>query len=228
MLNGATVLASILEAMNLERTVVCVTGTSGVGKSVLVDSVVRQIQSSHDRITVVGCDGFLRPSLRGNGKYQAGSPRRLSPSMFEWRYVRRVIDHLLYGDAMMAPCYVHGHGWEEEQYEPADIVVCEGLFLDSKEAVEAIDPDVLLSISTDDSNVRDWRRERDGALRASAKLERTEAETEQEIERTLAADRAYSRSSEHRAESVELVVDGGHIPSEIVIRAGRGSEARGT
>ena len=74
----------------------------------------------------------------------------------------------------------------------ADCLFVEGLFLDSVQAAEYVEFDLLISLAAEDELIRKLRMERDDYYRQNYKnFSRTKDETLKEIEDTLLAGKSY-------------------------------------
>ena len=177
------------------KRVIGVTGTSCIGKSTFTKLLQVKLQPTFS-VTVINVDSYLKEEVRGGTKFWNKCCEHLKPEHFNWKALAEDVKVLKGSECLEIQAYVRGIGWENKEIlAPADVVILEGLFLDSVEAVEFIEYDMMIALSAKDEFIHKLRMERDNYYRRNFKeFTRTEAETLKEIEATLKAGKSYTIS----------------------------------
>lgn len=175
--------------------VVGVTGTSCIGKSMFTKLISSKLQLTCS-VTVINVDSYLKEEVRGGTKFWDYSHEYLKPELFDWKTLAYDVKRLKQGESVEIEAYVRGIGWGNTVVlEPADVIVLEGLFLDSVQAAEFVPYDMMIVLSAEDDFIRKLRIDRDNYYRKNFKeFKRTEEETLKEIENTLKAGKSYQVS----------------------------------
>lgn len=185
----------IIDKLDYNReTVISITGPSCVGKSTLADKLAERIQSIIT-IQVIRVDNYLKNRYKGKTKFRNNSDSILAPDVFDWELLKYHIENLKQGRKVCHNTYIRGKGWEQMNYLcPGKIIILEGLFLDSVQAFNFIDADLLIEMSANDELIRKLRLQRDKYYRENFKnFHRTELESMEEIDSTIIANRMYKR-----------------------------------
>lgn len=172
--------------------IIGITGTSSVGKSTLTRLLKERLEQQFS-VQVIGVDSYLKEEYRGATKFWNYSEDYLKPAHFDWERLWKDIICLQQGERIEQSCYVRGIGWSNKRIlTPADFLIIEGLFMDSVEASECMEYELLIILSAEDEFIRRLRIERDDYFRKNYKnFTRTEEETLKEIENTLLAGKSY-------------------------------------
>ena len=184
----------IVENLNLEKNkVIGVTGTSCVGKSTFSRLLKAQMEEAGYTVFIIRADNYLKNELRGTTSFWTYEDEYLKPEHFDWKILWQDIERLKKGEKVQKKCYVRGIGWKKHvEFEPSDILIVEGLFLDSVEASKEMQFDMVTALKASDEIIRKRRMERDDYYRANfTNYKRTREETLREIESTLKAGKAY-------------------------------------
>lgn len=171
-----------------------ITGTSSVGKSTFTSMLENELKKAGKSVLVLRMDDYLKKEYRSGTRFwNRKDSTYLKPEYFDWEEVCCDIKKLQAGNAFEKECYIRGDGWGQiRSFEAADCLILEGLFLDSMSAAACMEYDWLISLVADDKFIRKLRTERDAYYRAKYKnFQRTEAETQAEIDNTLLAGKAY-------------------------------------
>ena len=172
--------------------VIGVTGTSCVGKSTFTGMLIDELK---DTVTfqVINVDCYLKEQYRAGTKFWKGPEPHLTPNHFDWGKLAQDVETLKSGKNVQKQMYVRGTGWNSEECLWAnDVLILEGLFMDSIEAAAFMNYDLLVALSADDEMIKKKRMERDDYYRANFKdFSRTKEETLKEIEQTLKAGKSY-------------------------------------
>ncbi|GAA1840997.1 hypothetical protein GCM10009836_20410 [Pseudonocardia ailaonensis] len=177
--------------------VVGVTGPSSVGKSTFSQAIREEVLRRGLTVEVVGADHFLRPELRGETHYREGQDTPLTPEDFDFDALSRLIAALRAGCSVDFDTYDRGLGWRgiDRHLEPVEILLVEGLFLDSVQAARAIDFDLVILLEAPWDTIASSRRHRDEQFRQTGSGSfRSRQETEEEIRRTQESYLKYERS----------------------------------
>ncbi len=176
--------------------IIGITGTSSVGKSTFTKMIKAGLVVAGHKVQVLGTDDYLKKEFRAHKNlWNRLDGTYLRPDHFDWERLKREITTLDTGKCIRRECYVRGIGWGTKcMLEPAEYIIIEGLFMDSKEAVSTIEYDLLILLTADDELVRTLRTRRDAFYRQNYKdFHRSESETQKEIENTLHAGKAYEK-----------------------------------
>ena len=174
--------------------VIGITGTSSVGKSTFTKMVRTQLENAGHTVLVIGMDNYLKEKFRGNTQFwNRLESTYLKPEYFDWAKVKEDVEALQSGKTVEKEGYVRGIGWGKKNiFEPAEYIIVEGLFMDSVQAAEFMEYDLLVSLTAKDELIRKLRTARDSYYRKNYKnFKRTESETQKEIEDTLLAGKSY-------------------------------------
>lgn len=173
---------------------IAITGTSCVGKSSFTRRVKEKLERDYT-VQVIGVDSYLKEQYRGGFKFWTGTDTNefLTPVHFDWKKLREDVQALFDGKSIEKQYYVRGIGWDNvKTLEPADIVIVEGLFLDSVQAAEYMEYDMVVKLEAVDNMIRKLRMDRDDYYRKNYEnFKRTKNETLRETESTLRAGKAY-------------------------------------
>ena len=175
------------------------TGTSSVGKSTFTAMLEKELKKAGKTVFVLRMDDYLRKEYRSGTRFwNRKDGTYLKPEYFDWKEVCEDIRRLQAGESFEKECYVRGDGWGQiRTLNPADYLILEGLFLDSCPAAACMEYNILVSLVADDDFIRKLRTERDAYYRRNYKnFQRTEAETQAEIDNTLMAGKAYQICTE--------------------------------
>ena len=189
-------IAGILSKEILESSykIVGITGTSSVGKSTFTKMIKEQLEKEGHTVLVINMDDYLKEKFKARHRFwNRLESTYLKPEYFEWKQTKDEIDALQRGESVERECYVRGHGWDNRiVLKPAEYLFVEGLFLDSVQAAECMEYDLMISLTAEDELIRKMRTERDAYYRKNfPNFQRTESETQQEIENTLMAGKSY-------------------------------------
>ena len=171
-----------------------ITGTSSVGKSTFTSMLENELKQAGKTVFVLRMDDYLKKEYRSGTRFwNRKDSTYLKPEYFDWEEVCHDIKKLQEGVAFEKECYIRGDGWGQiRTLEPSECLILEGLFLDSISAATCMEYDMLVSLVADDDFIRKLRTERDAYYRKNYKnFQRTEAETQAEIDNTLLAGKAY-------------------------------------
>jgi uridine kinase len=177
--------------------VLAVTGPSAGGKSSFVTEIGHRLGRYQRSAEAINVDDYLRIDLRGERTYRIRSarPRPMKPSDLDFHDLAATLSSLRRGDVVIRAGYLRGEGWvEHRQSYPADILILDGLFLDSDIAADTLAYDLLIAVEAPWNVVADRRRHRDSLVRSQRGNEyRGLQETEEVIERTRSAYVSYIR-----------------------------------
>lgn len=183
------------DALEHERSMIAVTGTSSVGKSTFSNMLANCLIQYGYSTQILSADNYL------NKKYRAGTnfwnrldSTYLKPEYFDWEQLNHDLNQLINQHSFDKECYVRGTGWgSKKHFSPTEFYIIEGLFLDSIQASKYMHYDRIISLRAKDDIIRTLRMERDNHYRKLSKtFTRTKEETLQEIENTLLAEKSYS------------------------------------
>lgn len=182
----------IAESIKNRWKVIAVTGTSCVGKSTFTGMLFDELQGNAT-VQLVNADCYLKEEYRAGTKMWKGTEPYLMPKHFDWERLSMDIRQMQEGKNVEKEMYLRGIGWtDKETLYARDVILLEGLFLDSREASEFMQYDLLIKLSSEDEMIRRKRMERDDYYREHfVDFTRTREETLQEAEKTLEAGRAY-------------------------------------
>lgn len=186
----------IIENLKLEKNrVVGVTGTSCVGKSTFTKLLKSKIEEKGYSVLIIRADNYLKKEFRGASSFWTYADEFLKPEHFAWNILWQDILRLQSDEIVRKKCYVRGIGWKKYVcYKPADIIIVEGLFLDSFEASSDMQYNFCVSLTAPDELIRRRRMERDDYYREHYDdFKRTKEETLKETEDTLKAGKAYKK-----------------------------------
>lgn len=177
--------------------VLAVTGPSAGGKSTFVTEIGHRLGMYQRSAEAINVDDYLRADLRGERTYRIRStrPRPMKPSDLDFHELAGTLSSLRRGDVVIRAGYLRGEGWvEHKRSYPADILILDGLFLDSDIAAKTLAYDLLIVVEAPWNVVANRRRHRDSLLRSQRGNEyRGLQETEDVIERTRSAYVSYIR-----------------------------------
>ena len=185
-----------------------VTGPSSVGKTYFSNELSREVELRARTVATINSDSFLLAHLRGKGSFRANSMRPLGPEDFDVEFLGESLERLQQGKAVEYSTYIRGEGWHGSRtVQAADIVLVEGLFLDSVYFLRRIQLELILVLTANEQLIAHWRRERDEKIQQTmSRPFRNWVETEREIERTQQADEIYAREPSS-ARTVTIEVD---------------------
>lgn len=189
----------IIENLKLEKNrVLGVTGTSCVGKSTFAKLLKNKIEEKGHTVLIIRADNYLKKEFRGDTSFWTHEDEFLKPEHFAWNILWQDILRLQSEKSVQKKCYVRGMGWKKYVvFKPADIVIVEGLFLDSLEASSDMKYNLCVSLTAPEELIRRRRMERDDYYREySVDFKRTKEETLKETEETLKAGRSYTKCKE--------------------------------
>lgn len=176
-----------------EYKVIAVTGPSCVGKSTFTGMLTDELGK---RVTfqVINVDCYLKETYRAGTKMWKGPEPHLMPKHFDWKRLSNDLNVLKSGRDIEKQMYVRGIGWSnKETIYAKEVFVLEGLFLDSMEASEFMEYDLLVKLSADDEMIKKKRMERDDYFREHFEnFTRTKEETIKEAEQTIQAGKSYT------------------------------------
>ena len=175
--------------------VVGITGTSSVGKSTFTKMIKNRLEEAGHSVLIINMDDYLNHKFKERTRFwNRLEGTYLKPEYFDWFRIKAEVESLQAGNRVERECYVRGVGWDNTMIlEPAEYFLIEGLFLDSVQAAEYMDYDLLISMTAEDELIRKMRTERDAYYRKNYEnFQRTEHETQQEIENTLMAGKSYT------------------------------------
>lgn len=184
----------ILNHLKLETNkILGVTGTSCVGKSTFAKLLKHKIEETGLSVLIIRADNYLKSEYRGNTSFWTYSDEYLKPEHFAWRILWQDIISLQNGKRVRKKCYVRGVGWKKYiEFEPADVIIVEGLFLDSYEASKEMNYHLGVALKATDELITRRRLERDDFYREHYKdFKRSREETLKEIQNTLQAGKSY-------------------------------------
>lgn len=183
-------ISETIRRMNL----IAITGVSGIGKSTFVQLLVK---NSTFPISVICADDFLKRSYCGTNGFRNNTKEILCPEMFNWGLLNGVINSLRAGQLVIIPHYSHGYGWTDTNtIFPADIIIVDGLFLDSECCNSIIDFDLIITMECSKELLYQLRMKRDNYHRQNAdSFSRTVEETEAEIENCILSNESYKRTA---------------------------------
>jgi organic radical activating enzyme/uridine kinase len=211
--SGAGLAGRIAATMKAEQVeTIGVTGPSSVGKTVMADEIASALVAVGLRATRISTDDFLRRELRGEREYRKDRDQPLAPADYDFDEVAQVIGRVCGGEAVEWLGYERGAGWVRPDIAVrADVLVVDGLFLDEVGVIDVLDLDMTIVMEAPNEAIASWRRERDASVRRhSGGSFRTEAETENEILRTIASYMQYAHAREH--DGVLLIeLDANHL-----------------
>ena len=120
----------------------------------------------------------------------------LRPDMFDWETLRKTILDLSSCESVYTPHYKRGYGWVNDNLiNSADVVIVDGLFLDSEECNQVIDFDMYILMMSTDDLIRKFRMKRDDYYRQNSdSFSRSKEETELEIKNCILSNKLYNRS----------------------------------
>ena len=183
------------KAIESNTHIIGLTGTSSVGKSTFASFVKAHIENYGYTAQILSADNYLKDSYKAGTNFwnRIDSPY-LTPAHFDWKALSLDTSQLLSYLPVTKDCYIRGTGWGNEHiFTPTEFYIIEGLFLDSSEASDFMNYDLLISLTADDALVRSLRIERDAYYRKTSKtFTRTEEETLEEIKNTLTASKSYT------------------------------------
>ena len=171
-----------------------ITGTSCVGKSTFTGMINAHLTKAECTTQIMKADDYLCRQHRGITSYwNRVESSYLKAEYYNWELLKKDIGLLHGGTSVTGGCYTRGIGWEASRtMYPADCLFVEGLFLDSVQAAEYVEFDLLISLAAEDELIRKLRMERDDYYRQNYKnFSRTKDETLKEIEDTLLAGKSY-------------------------------------
>ena len=171
-----------------------ITGTSCVGKSTFTGLINAHLEKAGYTTQIMKADDYLCRQHRGLTSYwNREESSYLKAEYYNWELLKKDIGLLHGGNSVTGGCYTRGIGWEASRtMYPADCLIVEGLFLDSVQAAEVIDFDLLISLVAEDDLIRKLRMDRDDYYRKNYEnFSRTKEETLKEIEDTLLAGKSY-------------------------------------
>lgn len=177
-----------------KEAVVSISGPSCIGKSVLAQILREKMHNT--TVQVICMDNYLKSKYRGRAEYRNGSIDILRPDAYDWELLKMHLKCLKQNQMVTYDIYQRGIGWgEEDRLYPGRIVILEGLFLDSIQALECINPDLLIQIYADDEFIRSLRLRRDEFYRNNfPNFRRSPNESIEEINNTLVSDKIYTRA----------------------------------
>lgn len=189
----------IIENLYLGKNkVLGVTGTSCVGKSTFTKLLKNKIEEKGYTVLIIRADNYLKNEFCGTTGFWTHVDEFLKPEHFDWCILWQDILRLLDDRSVQKKCYVRGIGWKKYvRFKPADVVIVEGLFLDSYEASLYMKYNLCVSLTAPDELIRRRRMERDDYYREHYDdFKRTKEETLKETEDTLKAGKSYQKSKE--------------------------------
>lgn len=173
-----------------------ITGTSCVGKSTFTNLIKRKLENDFS-VQIIGVDSYLKEAYRGDKKFWIGTDTSdfLTPVHFDWEKLKQDIELLRQGKRIQKQHYNRGIGWKNVKvFEPADIIIVEGLFLDSVQAAVHMEYDKVIALCAEDDLIRKLRMDRDDYYRKNFEnFKRTKNETVRETESTLRAGKVYQK-----------------------------------
>lgn len=174
--------------------VICITGPSSVGKSTLAHCLARKYQNKVLAQVICG-DNYLRRELKGKDSFRKCTSEILEPDSFDWELLKLHVEQLKKKERIFHDTYVRGVGWGKINCKRfSNILIIEGLFLDSVQASNCIIADMFIEISADDELIKKARLQRDGYYRERyPNFKRTESESLEEIKNTIIANKIYKR-----------------------------------
>lgn len=190
------VISSVLvkEIADTGKKFIAITGTSCVGKTSFTKRLKGKLEKTHT-VQVIGVDSYLKEQHRGGTKFWTGTDTKefLTPVHFDWEKLKKDVSLLSVGMPIERQYYVRGIGWDNvKMLEPADIIIVEGLFLDSVQAAEWMEYDMVVKLEAQDDMIRKLRMNRDDYYRKHYEnFKRTKNETLRETESTLRAGKSY-------------------------------------
>ena len=135
----------IQDILREAKHVIGVTGTSCIGKSTFTKLLKSRLQPEYV-VTVINVDSYLKKDIQGGTKFWNRCCEYLKPEHFDWKTLAQDVETLRLGREIEIQAYVRGVGWNNtEILKPAEILILEGLFLDSVEAAEAIKYDIMIA-----------------------------------------------------------------------------------
>lgn len=176
-----------------EYKVIAITGPSCVGKSTFTEMLTNEL-GKDVTFQVINVDCYLKEKYRAGTKMWKGPEPHLMPKHFDWEKLSFDLNDLKAGCDVEKQMYVRGIGWSnKETLYAKDVIVLEGLFLDSMEASEFMKYDLLVKLSADDEMIKKKRMERDDYFREHFEnFTRTKEETIKEAEQTIKAGKSYT------------------------------------
>jgi len=192
--------------------VICITGASGVGKSTFVTELVKQAAALYGvESTVISSDHFLRKELRGSISFRNNYDGPLTPAFFDFEAISAAVGALLSGNTVTIDGYERGHGWRSSALtlRPSKSVVCEGLFLDSIDAVSMLPCDTLIKLTAPQKVIAERKRRREilGGGKMPSGRRRTTTDVEREIDSTQKAYESYAKVAQPNCTTIELQID---------------------
>ena len=180
--------------LNRSCKLVGMTGTSCVGKSTFSGMINEHLKKADYTTQIMKADDYLYRQHRGVTSYwNREESSYLKAEYYNWELLKKDIGILHGGNSVTGGCYTRGIGWEASRtMYPADCLFVEGLFLDSVQAAEYVEFDLLIALTAEDELIRKLRMNRDDYYRQNYKnFSRTKSETLKEIEDTLMAGKSY-------------------------------------
>ena len=172
-----------------------ITGPSCVGKTTLAETIVSTLKNNEKSVAKISVDNYLLDEHKGDEKYRRFEYVELSPSFFDWGALSMDINALRIRSKIIVDNYVRGVGWgNREIINIPQILILEGLFLDSVEAIDHINPVATIVLETSKKNIANWRVKRDKYFRENfTNFSRSKYQTIKEIKRILEAYSSYTR-----------------------------------
>lgn len=194
----------LLSSLEISQKVIGITGPSCVGKSTLA-AFIDKNANDYYKTSTIHVDNYLRDKFRGKFEFRNNVDQLLSPCHFDWAKLCSDIVRLQNKESVTIPVYTRGEGWGNTQtMVPSDLLIIEGLFMDSVEASKYLSLDLLILLKAEREFLYNNRKKRDKMCFASFRNER---ETQTETLRTFFADNYYYRANCSSAYIEALVMD---------------------
>ena len=191
-----------------KEAIVSISGPSCIGKSVLAQILREKMHNT--TVQVICMDNYLKSEYRVTAEYRNDSIDILRPDAYDWKLLKMHLKYLKQNQMVAYDIYQRGIGWGEKgRLHPGRIIILEGLFLDSVQALECVEPDLLIQIYADDEFIRSLRLRRDEFYRNNfPNFRRSLKESIEEINNTLVSDKIYTRAPIH-TNYIKIFVDEG-------------------
>lgn len=175
--------------------IISISGPSCVGKSTLA-KVLKGIIQNLIAVQVICIDNYLKTRYKSKVGFRNNVDSILDPEVFDWQLLKMHIENLKQGNTVSYDAYIRGVGWGQLDYlMPCKVIILEGLFLDSTQASNYIDSNLLIEMNADDDLIRKLRFKRDEYYRKNFKnFQRSESESLKEISNTIIANKIYERA----------------------------------
>ena len=147
------------------------------------------------KVEIIAVDDYLRASQRGQHSFRRDSNCPVVPGDFDFEEIARDVASLLHGELVQRVGFSRGTGWVRlVTSHPAQVVIIDGMFLDSLEACQSLTYDAFLLLEAPWEEIANRRRHRDRILREElGGSYRTPACTEAVVEQAQQAYLAYAR-----------------------------------